>query len=304
MTDRKSESAKQPRLGVVGLPGKWSTETLADAVEAKTGERLVIDLERVSMDFAHGRCEYMGQDLRELDGVLVKKIDHVYGPKTLDRLEILHHLQSSGVRVFSRPERVGRLINRLSCTTALRAAGVPMPDTCVTEDIELACQAVLGFGAAVLKPLYSTKARGMRVVESANESDIRRELEEFRAEGNSMMYVQRRVDMPDRDLGIVFVGDRYLATYARVGAVGSWNTTTHSGGRYSKGEASPQVFEIARRARDVFDLDFTVVDVVDSKDGMFVFEVSAFGGFRGVHEACGIDAAAAYVEHALEEVAS
>ena len=27
-------------IGVVGLPGKWSTETLADAVEARTGRRL------------------------------------------------------------------------------------------------------------------------------------------------------------------------------------------------------------------------------------------------------------------------
>ncbi|MDA9293084.1 ATP-grasp family protein, partial [bacterium] len=30
------------RIGVVGIPGKWSTETLADAVEERTGERLVI----------------------------------------------------------------------------------------------------------------------------------------------------------------------------------------------------------------------------------------------------------------------
>ena len=38
------------RIGVVGLPGKWSTEVLADAVESRTGFRLVIDMQNVSLD--------------------------------------------------------------------------------------------------------------------------------------------------------------------------------------------------------------------------------------------------------------
>ena len=35
-------------IGVVGLPGKWSTEKLADAVEGRTGKRLVVDMAEVS----------------------------------------------------------------------------------------------------------------------------------------------------------------------------------------------------------------------------------------------------------------
>ena len=38
------------KIGVVGIPGKWSTETLADSVEEKTGFRLVIDMNEVNLD--------------------------------------------------------------------------------------------------------------------------------------------------------------------------------------------------------------------------------------------------------------
>ena len=58
-----------------------------------------------------------------------------------------------------------RLVDRLSCTVGLRIAGIPMPDTRVTEDPGCAVAAVEAFGSAVFKPLFSTKARGMTLVE-------------------------------------------------------------------------------------------------------------------------------------------
>ena len=30
------------RVGVIGIPGKWSTEALADALEQRTGNRLFV----------------------------------------------------------------------------------------------------------------------------------------------------------------------------------------------------------------------------------------------------------------------
>jgi tetrahydromethanopterin:alpha-L-glutamate ligase len=56
------------RIGVIGIPGKWSTETLADAVEQRTGYRRVIDMGEVWLDLAHGRLMHREQNLCELDG--------------------------------------------------------------------------------------------------------------------------------------------------------------------------------------------------------------------------------------------
>ena len=156
----------EPRIGVIGIPGKWSTETLADAIEQRTGFRLVIDMAEVNLDLANGSLWYREHDLCQLDGLLVKKISAEYSPNTLDRLELLRVAEHAGVRVFSRAENMLRLIDRLSCTVTLAGAGIPMPETRVTEDIEAARQAVRDFGSAVFKPLFSTKARGMQVLEN------------------------------------------------------------------------------------------------------------------------------------------
>ncbi|MDI4638996.1 MULTISPECIES: GAK system ATP-grasp enzyme [Halomonadaceae] len=288
-----------PNIGVVGIPGKWSTEVLADAVEARTGNRLVIDMAKVALDLSSGALHFQGQDLAELDALIVKKIGGEYSPNTLDRLELLRMAEARGVKVFSGAENILRLINRLSCTISLRKAGIPMPETLVTEDVDQAAAAVREYGEAVFKPLFSTKARGMCVIKADQpKRELRRDIEAFRRH-NPMMYLQRKVALPGRDLGMVFLAGRYLGTYARVSQSDTWNTTIHSGGRYAAYEPPESMIELARRAQAPFGMDFTTVDVAETAEGPVVFEVSAFGGFRGALEGAGIDAAAAYTDHVL-----
>jgi tetrahydromethanopterin:alpha-L-glutamate ligase len=290
------------KIGVIGIPGKWSTETLADAVEERTGFRLVIDMAEVALDLHNRRLTFRGHDLCALDGLLVKKISAEYNPNTLDRLELLRVAEAAGVRVFSRPLNILRLIDRLSCTVTLRNADIPMPETRVTEDVAAAMQAVRDFGSAVFKPLYSTKARGMCVIGSElDDAAMEREVRAFQA-NNPMMYIQRKIALPGRDLGMVFLAGEYLGTYARVPQSDAWNTTIHSGGKYAAHEPPEEIVEMARRAQAPFGMDFTTVDVAESEDGPIVFEVSAFGGFRGAKEGIGLDAAGRYVDYALREL--
>jgi tetrahydromethanopterin:alpha-L-glutamate ligase len=292
----------QAKIGVVGLPGRWSTETLADALEQRTGHRLVIDMGRVRLDLAQNRLMYGSDDLCALDGLIVKKISAEYSPNTLDRLELLRIAEHAGVRVFSGAENMLRLVDRLSGTVTLRRAGIPMPETLVTEDSDDAMAAVRDFGSAVFKPLYSTKARGMCILAADTpEDENRATIEAFRRD-NPMMYIQRKIDLPGRDLGLVFLGGEYLGGYARVSHGEAWNTTIHSGGRYAACSPTDEIIDLAYRAQAPFAMDFTTVDVAESAQGPIVFEVSAFGGFRGAREGAGIDAAARYAEYAIDRV--
>ena len=290
------------RIGVVGIPGKWSTEVLADAVERATGYRLVVDMGGVGLDLERQRLDYQGVDLCGLDALIVKKISATYSPGTLDRLELLRVVEQAGVRVFSRAENMLRLIDRLSCTVTLGNAGIPMPATRITEDVAIAVEAVQAFDSAVFKPLYSTKARGMCVIDAGSDvAEIERAVRAFRAD-NPVMYIQQKLDLPGRDLGLVFLGGEYLGCYARVGGDDAWNTTIHSGGRYAAHQPDDALVDIARRAQALFGMDFTTVDVAETYSGPIVFEVSAFGGFRGAKEGIGIDAAQLYTQHVLNEL--
>jgi len=287
------------KIGVIGLPGKWSTEVLADAVEAKTGFRLVIDMQHVRLDLDSNKLYFHDNNLCELDGLIVKKISASYSPNTLDRLELLRIAEQAGVRVFSPALSILRLIDRLSCTVTLRNHRIPMPPTALTEDVDAALALVRDYGSAVFKPLYSTKARGMLVLEAnASESALRQQIETFR-QNNPMMYIQKKLILPGQDLGMVFLGGEYIGTYARVSQSNAWNTTIHSGGTYAAYAASAELIDLAFRAQQPFGMDFTTVDVAESEIGPIVFEVSAFGGFRGVKEGMGLDAATLYVDYAL-----
>ena len=292
----------EPRIGIVGIPGKWSTETLADAAEKRTGFRLVIDMGRVELDLENRRLTFEGHDLCQLDALIVKKISAEYSPNTLDRLELLRVAENAGVRVFSGAENMLRLIDRLSCTVTLRNAGIPMPDTRVTENVDAAMKAVRDFGSAVFKPLFSTKARGMCIIDADQSGkSMRAAIQDF-LRSNPMMYIQRKLDLSGRDLGMVFLGGSYLGTYARVSQDDSWNTTINSGGRYEGYSPPDDIIDLAYRAQAPFDMDFTTVDVAESPDGPIVFEVSAFGGFRGALEGAGIDAAGSYTDYVIAKL--
>jgi ribosomal protein S6--L-glutamate ligase len=287
------------RIGVVGIPGGWSSEKLADAVYKKIGYRLLIDMQKVSLDLTGGAAWFDGTEISALDALIVKKIGAWYSPDLLDRLEMLRFLHERGMPIYSTPFNIMRVLDRLSCTVTLKLAGIPMPPTTVTEDTDAAVQAVETYGEAVFKPLYSTKAKGMMVLRPG--PHVREQVEAFCAD-HPIMYIQQKLDLQGKDLGVAFLGGDYLTTYARVSADGAWNTTTRSGGKYAAYDPPDHIIRLARDAQKPFGLDFTCVDVAETAQGPVVFEVSAFGGFRGIAQARDLDVAAMYVDYVLTQL--
>ena len=139
----------------------------------------------------------------------------------------------------------------------------------------------------------------MCVIRAADgDARVRKSIEAFRNE-NQVMYIQKKKDLQGRDFGMVFLGGEYLGSYARVSGSDSWNTTIHHGGKYMPYEATPELIELGYRSQAPFKMDFTTVDVAITEEGPVVFEVSAFGGFRGAKEGVGIDAAGRYADYVL-----
>lgn len=289
------------KIAVLGAKGGWSSELLASRVEERTGYRLLFGFEEVMANLASGELLCDGVDLRGLDAIVMKKLGSQYSASMLDRLEVLRFLAASGVRIFSKPESIARLIDRLSCTVTLRLAGIPMPETVITENLDEGERTVKRFGEAVCKPLYSTKAQGMLLL-SGRDPTCRGKLEAFARAGNPVLYLQRKIPELRQDLGVVFLGGKVVGSYLRVRGEGSWNTTVRAGGHYAKAEPTPEVLCLAHRAQASFDMDLTSVDIVETPDGPQVFEVSAFGGFRGLMEASGVDLAALYADYVIAQV--
>jgi len=285
------------KIAVIGTKDGWSSEKLADAAAEITDRRLLVEMNQVRLDLETGSLWFQDSDLSTFDALIVKKIGARYSPDLLDRLELLRFLEIRGVKIYSSPLRIIRVLNRLSCTVTLKAAGIPMPPTTITENLDQALIAVDSYGEAILKPLFTSKARGMVVVSKGPGAE--QALLNFKKE-NSILYIQKKIHIENQDLGIVFLGGEYLTTYARCKEKDSWNTTIHSGGKYASFDPSPEIIFLAKKAQDLFGLDFTCVDIAITPEGPFVFEVSAFGGFRGILESRGIDPAKLLVEYVLK----
>ncbi|MBD3371465.1 MAG: GAK system ATP-grasp enzyme [Candidatus Coatesbacteria bacterium] len=287
------------RLVVIGTSDGWSSERLVEAARARGCDCVLVEPAALTVEPVRRRVDADGVELTAADAVIIKKLGE-YTPELAERLYPLRYLAALGVPVFSHPEAVLRVLSRLSCTLTLAAGGVPIPPTVVTEDLTAAREAVARYGEVVIKPLYTSKARGMELL--ADGPGAAEALAAFQRDNPGPLYLQKRVELPDYDLGLVFLGGEYLATYARVRAPGAWNTTTASGGRYRRHEPSAELIELARRAQEPFGLSFTCVDIAETPDGPVVFEVSPFGGFRGLAETHGLDAARLYVDYVLERI--
>lgn len=288
------------RIGVVGTSGGWSSEKLVATVAEATGQRLLIDMEKVRLNLESGEALFNGLDLAKLDALIVKKVGYRYSSELLDRLEILRYIAERGTNVFSSPKSIAGVVNRLNCTVTLKLSGIPIPPTTITEDIKEAHDAVLNYGQSILKPMFTSKARGMRLIQGNVQA--RNTLVEFKRL-NPMMYIQKKVEIKGKDLGVAFLGGEYLTTYARVKRDDSWTTSTEYGGVYETYEPSQEIIDLAYRAQLPFKLDFTCVDIVEADDGPVVFEVSAFGGFRGIYATSDLDIARIYTEYVIDRLA-
>lgn len=299
----ESRQNTQPRIGVIGIPGAWSSEILAEHLRKRGKLAKVIPLSELFFDLERNQVTHQGEDLSDYQAFVIKKVSPVYSPASLDRLGLLEWMQHRfQIPFFSAPGEIRRLLNRLDCTLALQSAGIPMPPTCITESAEAAEAFVRRSEAAVAKPLFSTKARGMSVLQ-ANQPDLNTALSDYQ-KSHPLFYLQKKIPLPGKDLGMMFLGGEYLGCYARNAGSGSWNTTIHDGGFYSAHEPRESTIALAHKAQACFNLDFTTVDIVETGDDTetVIFEVSAFGGFKGAREGLGLDVAKRYVDHLLNKL--
>ncbi len=287
-------------IAIIGVPGAWSSEHLKQSLEQHPNVlATVISVDALEYRVAENEVYYQQRALSSYSAVVIKKLG-AYEPKILDWLDVLSNIAPK-VPFYSHPAKLRKMISRVGCTLGLAASQVAMPKTCITEDVKEAQAWIAEQQTVVFKPNFSTKARGMEVLKKDEVSTAH--LEALKKQFG-VLYLQEKMELPGKDLGVVFLGKKYLGTYARVAAKDSWNTTTKDGGHYGAFEPSEAVLALAQKARDAFNLDFCCVDVAETPKGHIVFEVSAFGGFSGLLKGAGIDTAAALSQQIITDLRS
>jgi ribosomal protein S6--L-glutamate ligase len=185
-------------------------------------------------------------------------------------------------------------MDRYRMSMKLIQEGFPMPRTFSFESERSLMEAMRALGRGVIKPPYTSKARGMVRIDAGAAVGPGRAAD---PPPSGRTLVQEYVEAPGRDIGACVLGRRFIGAFYRVSAAGQWVTSTSAGGSYAPCRLPSGAMDLAERAADLFGLDYTVVDLVETGRGYLIYEVSAFGGFRGLWEAERQDVAAAYARH-------
>src|SRR5262249_5587641 len=137
------------KIAVVGEPGAWSTEGLGAGRRGWGATTAVVALAACSLRLPDPRLFHRGEPLDGLDGAVVKKLgDTADGWGVQERIGMLRHLEATGVPVLSAPDRLHVAVNRYRMTCELVRAGLPVPETTVTEDIDAAAPPAERYGSA------------------------------------------------------------------------------------------------------------------------------------------------------------
>jgi len=297
--DRGLRSGQRPRIAVLVDKVDWHARQLIEAFENLGAAPRCLSLKDCgfSTQTPHG-LSLPGFDDRLPDGVFVRCVAGGSFEQVTLRLGILHALDAQGVAVCNDARAIERCVDKSMTSFLLQRAGIPTPETWTCESSEQA-QALLDREAApdhplVLKPLFGSQGRGLRLLDSAAALPAPEEIA-------GVYYLQRFVAAPEqgwRDWRILVAGGRPLAAMVRHGV--QWITNMHQGARPEASSLAEPLAGLAVAATRAVGAGFAGVDIIRQRDGRhLVLEVNSMPAWSGLQKVTSLDLSRALAESFL-----
>ncbi len=216
------------------------------------------------------------------DAVLVRTIAGGGFESVTMRLGILHALRELGVMVWNDARAIERCVDKSMTSFLLARSGIGTPDTWAVQGRDAACAIVereATRGPLVLKPLFGSQGRGLRLIRTADELPPPGEIA-------GVYYLQRFVGV-ERD---GFHDFRLLVSRGRVVAAmmrhsKEWITNIKRGGRPVTVVANDDTRALAVRAAAAVGADFAGVDILYDRDQRpSVLEVNSMPAWSGLQK--------------------
>ena len=182
-------------------------------------------------------------------------------------LSLAGTLDAQGARVLNPYQSCATTQNKIVASRRLHAAGVPVPRTWVTGDLEL-LRPIVRVTPLVIKPYLGHRGIGVHVVRSL--SDLSR----VPSPGGPVV-AQEYVEGDGEDVKLYVVGDEVFSVRKPF----SSESFTLPGRPCA---VSPELRDIARRAGRALRLGLYGLDVVEGSKGPIVVDANYFPGYKGV----------------------
>ncbi|MHA1247953.1 MAG: ATP-grasp domain-containing protein [Candidatus Thorarchaeota archaeon] len=278
----------------------WATRTLIKAMEERGHTVKPFRLPDVAAEIPNRFTHLEDEDISDMDGMIVRTIGFGTGDQITFRISLLEHFEDAGIYVMNPAYSFRRAKDKYATLTALHRAGIHVPRTYVGENLEAAIKFVEEVGDVVIKPLIG--ARGMGSIRAGHRELTYRAMK-FIHQLGQVLYVQEVIDKPDRDIRAFVIGGQVVGAmyrYLPENAEGEWRTNVHGGGRAELAHLDEEYEECAIRTAEILKLDYTGVDILESKDGPCVIEANASPSWSALSRVTGLDIAGMIVDHLVE----
>jgi tetrahydromethanopterin:alpha-L-glutamate ligase len=185
--------------------------------------------------------------------------------------------------VWNDARAIERCVDKSTTSFLLARAGIATPPTWAGESLEAAREIVrreAGDTPLVLKPLFGSQGRGLRLIRTPDDLPAAGEVA-------GVYYLQRYVAIAQegvfRDFRVLVCQGRAIAAMVRHAA--NWITNVKRGGRPMAAVLDREIKDLAVRAAAVVGADFAGVDVICGADGRpTVLEVNSMPAWSGLQK--------------------
>jgi len=273
-----------PLVGLVVDRVDWHARELARALRHLGAGTIPVRLQRCELTTrsAFGvRIDGFAERLP--DAVMVRSMSGGTFEAVTLRLGILHALRELGVTVWNDARAIERCVDKSTTSFLLARAGIPTPPTWAVESPEAARGIVhreASEGPLVLKPLFGSQGRGLRLIRAPADLPAPGEVA-------GVYYLQRFVagerDGVFSDFRVLVCQGRVVAAMARHGV--NWITNVKRGGRPMAAVIDRELADLAVRAAAAVGADFAGVDLICGAAGRpTVLEVNSMPAWAGLQK--------------------
>ena len=210
-------------------------------------------------------------NLCDLDAIIVRDAGAGTFEGVSFRFDILRELEAEGIPVINSPEAIRNAANKYHASYLLAKAGLSTPETIAVQNIEAALEAISRFGDAVIKPVFGYKGKDIARVKDGEIRFSDRKAESLSLEANlqklleerGMLYIQKFIENPGRDIRAFVVGGTAIGAIYRKAAAGSWVNNLSQGGSADRCVLTEEQKEIAEKASLAIGTIFAGVDIIE-----------------------------------------
>jgi len=293
------------RVGLVIDSVDWHARQFIAALSSRGVETAPVQLSSCGMATASPsglNIDGFGKTLP--DAVLVRTMSGGTFEAVTLRLGVLHALRELGVTVWNDARAIERCVDKSMTSFLLACAGIPTPATWATESYEQAhaiAERETTEGPLVLKPLFGSQGRGLKLVQKSED------LPTIEETPGRVYYLQRFIGVKRRggyhDFRILVVQGRIVAAMRRHSK--HWITNIKRGGRPIPVVINDEMKTLALQAAMAVGANFVGVDIVyGTDDRPAVLEVNSMPAWSGLQKVTAVNIASVLAEALVAALAA